>query len=60
MVVMEARVVVAVGTNLNVIGNWIAKVFSVMHTKFFHKFSNIFHVNPVKMMNIFQFKYFEL
>ena len=39
---MEAGVVVAVGTNLKVIGNWIAKVFSVMHTKFFEKFSNNF------------------
>ena len=42
MVVIEAGVVVAVGTNLKVIGNWIVKVFSGMHTKFFQKFSNIF------------------
>ena len=39
MVVMEAGVIVAVGTNLKVIGNWIAKVFSGMHTKYFEKFS---------------------
>ena len=39
---MEAGVVVSVGTNLKVIGNWIAKVFSVMHKKYFETFANIF------------------